>query len=251
MPVALIVAACLAGCSSTGSGVVSSDGATPATSGQHPTAAGTPSADASAGATAKPTAGTATDSTTGARESTAVRIREALETVRAAHSFRLVVTIRQPGALPHVEDNRIVRGAGARIRKADGDTVTEETVYIGDHLYRRADTGAWEQDTVREDSELASNLLYRNTSSLLGQLHDATAEPGRFTPIQPLTIDGTTCVGWAEPDGTRTYLTPGDHTHLRRLEVDTNNSTITWDFTELDTPVDLTPPTPNHPTTQR
>ncbi|WP_406277216.1 hypothetical protein [Embleya sp. NBC_00896] len=97
--------------------------------------------------------------------------------MRAARSFRLVVTVRRPGEPTHVEDNRIVRGAGARIKKADGDTVTEEAVYIGGNVYRRANTGTWEQGTVREDSEPASNLLYRNTSSLLGELYDATTEP--------------------------------------------------------------------------
>ncbi|MFI1382456.1 hypothetical protein [Embleya sp. NPDC020886] len=249
MPVAFIVAACLVGCSSTRSDVASPDSTEPAASERRPT--GAPTGDASPGTTATPTSGTATGPTAQTPTSAAARIRTALETVRTARSFRLVVTVGRAGELPHVEDHRIVRGAGARIKKTDGNTVTEETIYIGDDVYRRTDTGTWEHDTVREDSDPASNLLYRNTSSLLGALYDATAEPEHFTPIEPLTIDGTTCVGLTEPDGTRAYLTPGDHTHLRRLVANPNNTTVTWDFTELDTPVDLTPPTPTHPTTQR
>ncbi|MFE5325388.1 hypothetical protein ACFRCG_03050 [Embleya sp. NPDC056575] len=236
LPVALLAAACLVGCSSTASNHASPRtgppaATTPATTSPVPSAPTGPTATVPGGPTQR------------ADDAPGASVRKALDTVRSARSFRLVVTIREAGAPTHVEDNRVVRGTGAHIVKTDGDTVTEDTLYVGGDVHRRTAAGIWEHDVVREDSTPATALLYRDTSVLLGDLYELAARPEALTPIAPLAIDGTTCVGLIDPDGSRAYLTPGEHPLLRRLMVASGNGTIVWDLTELDAPVDLTPPT--------
>ncbi|MYV97106.1 hypothetical protein [Streptomyces sp. SID3343] len=245
VPVACVVAAVIAlsGCSSDDkkSDNANKDGGSGTSA---PPAGASPSASPPAAASTAPGATAPVSSApapAGKRDRAAV-VHQGIDAVRKAESFRLVMDMQSEGT-GMKNDIRVVAGKGNTMEITVGGAVTQ-ALYSGGDVYRRiGSTGPWEKTDVAQDPKLKSGEWFKLTSMLADDVYTETAGSAALTDVEPITIDGVVCEGVRKEDNTY-YFTPGESGYFRRMVTGGDDGvTMVWDITELNKPVDLTPPT--------
>ncbi|MYV97107.1 hypothetical protein [Streptomyces sp. SID3343] len=175
---------------------------------------------------------------------TARSIRAGLESVRKATSLRLVETMQPERGEKTVIDMRVVPGRGTRSTNVFEGMKLEEIV-VGDDVFRRSsDKKPWVKSTVEPAEAAGKGAPWHEQVPGVGQdLYDLVERSEALTTVAPVTIDGVHCFGVRGGAEFTYYFAPGDSGGLRRWVQEQPGARITWDVTELNKPVDLTPPT--------